>query len=306
MIKSMFAPKAGVPVQPLDDSDYPINLNNIPSYGYDSHYVEKRDDMIPMSFIEFGMMNIRKELTRKRYGFLDDPYADIDDRYEANKVRRYNRALKKLTLDDARVWKREQNREQIECPRMLMSVYYTLCYLLDIVYRNNPIGRFWFLETVARMPYFSYVSILQMYETLGWWELDGALKRKHLHEEENETHHLRIMESLGGSASWWNRFLARHGAMAYYGVLLILFMTSPRTAYLSSELLEMHAVDTYTEFFESNEKVLKSLPPTKEAIRYKPDAWNMYDVFKQIATDEFEHAVNMKYVRSLPDRMRRD
>jgi ubiquinol oxidase len=29
--------------------------------------------------------------------------------------------------------------------------------------------RFWFLETVARMPYFSYITMLTLYESLGWW-----------------------------------------------------------------------------------------------------------------------------------------
>ena len=29
--------------------------------------------------------------------------------------------------------------------------------------------RFWFLENVARMPYFSYTTMLTLYESLGWW-----------------------------------------------------------------------------------------------------------------------------------------
>jgi hypothetical protein len=28
--------------------------------------------------------------------------------------------------------------------------------MLDIIFKDRPIQRFWFLETVARMPYFSY------------------------------------------------------------------------------------------------------------------------------------------------------
>lgn len=30
--------------------------------------------------------------------------------------------------------------------------------------KHRPIARFWFLETVARMPYFSYISMLHFYE----------------------------------------------------------------------------------------------------------------------------------------------
>lgn len=272
------------------------------SYGYESNAVEMHTDIIPMSFLEFGLENIKKEFGQKRYGFDNDPYNNITDRYEANKIRRYRRSISQLKLNDKNIWAREQQRDHIECPRFMMIVYYSICYVLDMIYKDNPIGRFWFLETVARMPYFSYVAIIHMYETLGWWELDSSLKRAHAIEEANETHHLRIMESLGGNVSWWNRFLARHGAMAYYGVLLVLFMTSPRIAYLSSELLEMHAVDTYTEFYESNARILRELPPTQDALRYKPDAWNMYDVFRQIAVDEFKHAQNMKYIRALPNK----
>ncbi|CAN0351988.1 unnamed protein product, partial [Ectocarpus sp. 13 AM-2016] len=36
----------------------------------------------------------------------------------------------------------------------------------DVVFEDRPIQRFWFLETVARMPYFSYLSMLFLYETL--------------------------------------------------------------------------------------------------------------------------------------------
>lgn len=31
--------------------------------------------------------------------------------------------------------------------------------------------------------------------------------------------HLRIMESLGGDTRWSDRFLARHAALVYFGVL---------------------------------------------------------------------------------------
>ena len=110
------------------------------------------------------------------------------------------------------------------------------------------------------------------------------------------------MESLGGNSKWWNRFLARHAAMVYYTLLMILFMSSPRLAYLSSELLELHAVDTYTEFYESNKNILKKLPPTKEGFEYFKYAENLYDIFYQISIDEYKHALNMRFVKKLPNR----
>jgi ubiquinol oxidase len=48
------------------------------------------------------------------------------------------------------------------------------------------------LETVARMPYFSYISMLQLYETLGWWRRSSKEKRIHFAEEYNEFNHLLV------------------------------------------------------------------------------------------------------------------
>ena len=52
--------------------------------------------------------------------------------------------------------------------------------------------RFWVLETVARMPYFSYISILHLYESLGWWRAGAELRKVHFAEEWNELHHLQV------------------------------------------------------------------------------------------------------------------
>ena len=39
-------------------------------------------------------------------------------------------------------------------------------------------------------------------------------------QEWNEMHHLQIMESLGGDSLWLDRFMAQHGAIVYYWVLI--------------------------------------------------------------------------------------
>ena len=49
--------------------------------------------------------------------------------------------------------------------------------MLDVIYDKRPIQRFWFLEVVARMPYFSYISMLHLYESLGWWRAGAELRR---------------------------------------------------------------------------------------------------------------------------------
>jgi ubiquinol oxidase len=53
------------------------------------------------------------------------------------------------------------------------------------------------------------------------------------------------MESLGGDKLWFDRFAALHAAIAYYWILLVLYVFSPQLAYNFSELIEFHAVDTY-------------------------------------------------------------
>lgn len=268
-------------------------------YGYSRFTkLESNDDKIPKSFLRFAFENARKEIFQKRYGFRSDPYKNVNAK-DAAEIRRRRMYLKRLELDNDNIWLREHRRETVPAPRAMLTVYYSICFVLDVIYDNKPIDRFWFLETIARMPYFSYVAVLYMYESLGWWEIDGNLKRLHLDEEINEAQHLRVMESLGGDALWWNRFLARHTAMVYYVVLVALFMVSPRTAYMSSELLERHAVDTYEEFYHANENVLKSMPLTRSAILYFPGAETFYDVFKKIANDEKEHANTMNVVRFL-------
>ena len=49
--------------------------------------------------------------------------------------------------------------------------------LLDTLYKHRPIERFWLNETVARMPYFAYISMLHMYESLGWWRAGAELRK---------------------------------------------------------------------------------------------------------------------------------
>lgn len=281
---------------------YDKMMNTSRNYGYPPSPEEKHDDIIPMSFFGFWYENMKIEITQKRYGFDNDPYYNCRSKQESYRILRLRKSLKKLTLNDDNIWRREQRRDQVECPRAMMMIYYVICNGLDLIYKDKPIERFWFLESVARMPYFSYVATLHLYETLGWWKLDSELKQKHYEEEINETYHLKIMESLGGNSKWWNRFIARHSAMVYYTLLMVLFMASPRLAYLSSELLEMHAVDTYTEFYESNESILKQLPPTKEGLEYFKYAENLYDIFYQISRDEYKHAMNMRFVKKLPNR----
>jgi Alternative oxidase len=148
-----------------------------------------------------------------------------------------------------------------------LGLYKLGCAMLDTLFDERPIPRFWFLEIVARIPYFSYVSMLHLYESLGWWRA-VELRKVHAAEEWNELHHLLIMESLGGNSAWSDRFLGYHAALVYYWLLNLVFLGSPRIAYQFMELLESHAVDTYTTFCQQNKDVLERLPPPQVAVAY--------------------------------------
>lgn len=71
-----------------------------------------------------------------------------------------------------------------------------------------------------------------------------------------------------GDQLWIDRFMAQHAAIVYYIILVGLFVASPKLAYNFSELIEAHAVDTYGEFADANEELLKTLPPPFVAAQY--------------------------------------
>lgn len=331
----------------------------------------------PASIFELAGLQFARNL-RAIFGKYDEVTGPLSDEVLANRAK-----LEKLKLSTKRILEREEARGGIppETPELIRWPYVKLCEFIDVIFEDRPvIERFFFLETVARMPYFSYVSMLHLYETLGFWRRGAETKRVHGDEEYNEYHHLLIMEALGGDQSWFTRFLAQHAAIAYYWVLVLLFMASPSLGYLFSVLLEGHAVDTcaaatprrrprlhgrcaaapplppshtrhpplpfpskaltprlasllgrYTEFIESNDEVLKTLPVPVVAREYYNSVGyylsiggevpgfkrsapfldqeepvpgygdrlqTLGDVFRAIIKDESNHVVTMKAARA--------
>ena len=112
--------------------------------------------------------------------------------------------------------------------------------VIDFAYNGRDIQRFYVLETIARVPYFSYLSCLHLYETLGMRK-NMQLMRIHYAEADNELHHLLVMESLGGSDAFADRFVAQHLAFAYYWYCVAVYIFHPRMAYHLSELIEVIA-----------------------------------------------------------------
>ena len=192
--------------------------------------------------------------------------------------------------------------------------------IIDKLYEGRAYPRFYALETVARVPYFSFLSVLHLYETLGFWRRADYLK-VHFAETMNEFHHLLIMESMGGDERFVDRFFAQHMAVAYYFIACGMYLLSPRMAYNLSEQVEEHAYHTYDEFLEENEDELRKAPPPPIAVHYytegdlfffdefqtgsvaggdlgerrRPRIDSLYDVFVNVRNDEAEHMKTMQF-----------
>ena len=264
-------------------SKYPRNQKT--NYGYRFDHYEMSKPKIPKSFFGIAKDHLRLELTK----IGKDSY----EKYSG--VKMMDKRMSRLTLNNQEIWYRESCREnEKDTPIIMYAIYIMICRSLDILYNDRPIQRFWFLETVARMPYFSYYAMLHMYETFGWWRISVDLRKQHAEEEYNETKHLLIMEILGGNRYYYDRFLAAHSAVIYYLLLMVLFFFSPNLSYKFSELLENHAVDTYDQFIKENENLLKRLPvPILINTKLGREHESLYDVFEEIRNDEENHAISM-------------
>ncbi|MDJ0596769.1 MAG: alternative oxidase [Pleurocapsa sp. MO_226.B13] len=196
---------------------------------------------------------------------------------------------------------------------MIRLLVNSLEFLVNHFYRNRWYPRFYVLETVARVPYFAYISVLHLYESLGCWRKADWLK-VHFAESWNELHHLLIMESLGGDRHWIDRFIACHTALFYYWVIVILYLIAPNSAYYFAELVERHAYHTYDTFLKAHGDELKALEAPQIAVNYyrdgdlymfdefqtshppaerRPKIETLYDVFVAIRDDEGEHVKTM-------------
>jgi ubiquinol oxidase len=196
---------------------------------------------------------------------------------------------------------------------LIRAIVSFFVFIVDVVYGHRSYPRFYVLETIARVPYFAYLSVLHLYETLGFWRKADLLK-VHFAETWNELHHLLIMESLGGDRYWIDRAVAQHIAVAYYWVVVVLYMLVPKYAYYLMELIENHACHTYDDHLKAHEAELKTQPAPQVAINYyrdgdlymfeetqftlshefrRPQVDNLYDVFVNIRDDEGEHVKTM-------------
>ena len=302
---------------PLVEGSFDYGFSSRSEGCDDINSMSSDGNAVPASAMTLALSNFRRELSfllndtfqrtrRKKDGGVG---SSGDDDCDAAQQK-----LSELKLSNAAIWAREHARPPIKAPLIIKLPYLVLCVALDTLFDGKPIERFYFLETVARMPYFSYITCLHAYETLGWWRRSTQAKRVHFAEEYNEYNHLLIMEALGGDQQWRVRFLAQHAAIVYYFILIGLWVASPSLAYNFSELIEAHAVDTYGEFADSNKALLQQLAAPRCAKEYyenpdmhifdefqtalekgsrRPAVNTLYDVFKQIEFDEGQHVATM-------------
>ena len=139
--------------------------------------------------------------------------------------------------------------------RINTSVLNITVAVIDYLYRGRHFQRFWVLEEIARAPYFAFLSVLHLRESLG---LRGPehiyLMEEHFAQTLNETEHLEYMESRGGSAYWVDRFVARHLVLIYYWINVVYYWLAPRSAYDLSYKIEVHAAETYSKYLKYIDK----------------------------------------------------
>ena len=125
--------------------------------------------------------------------------------------------------------------------------------VIDYFYRDAPIQRFWVLETIARAPYFAFLSVLHLRESLGLrTESHYHLMKEHFAQTVNETEHLIEMERRGGADRWHDRFIAYHLVLVYYWILVGYYLIAPVSAYHLNAGIEFHATETYLNYLWEN------------------------------------------------------
>ena len=130
--------------------------------------------------------------------------------------------------------------------------------IIDFLYRDLPIQRFWVLETIARAPYFAFVSVLHLKESLGLRDLSHYyLMKEHFAQTLNETEHLIEMEHRGGASRWIDRFFAYHLVLIYYWILVGYYFVAPVSAYHLNSGIEFHATKTYINYLWDHQEDTK-------------------------------------------------
>jgi hypothetical protein len=163
-----------------DDNDIENNIHapNLITMGFDYGFVSRSEGA---NFSEFEMSDIAgydygppANVWMLGWGqfwrnlnAIKGEYNDEPDIYLTPRQEELCEIMYSLTLDSDEIWKREETTG-VEGPWIIKAPYFVLCWLLDTLFKGKYVfSRFFLLETVARVPYFSYISMIHLYETLG-------------------------------------------------------------------------------------------------------------------------------------------
>ena len=153
--------------------------------------------------------------------------------------------------------------------------------IIDSLYRGRDYQRFWVLEEIARAPYFAFLSVLHLRESLG---LRGPehlyLMKEHFAQTLNETEHLEYMESRGGNRYWIDRAFARHLVLIYYWVNVAYYWVAPVSAYHLSYEVEVHAATTYAKYLADNGPDEKILEILNDELQHSHELLNAMEMIK--------------------------
>lgn len=109
----------------------------------------------PANIVALGSQQFMRNLNA-----MNGEYKDEEDMVLSPRQKELQAKLETLTLDSDKIWERELAAGPIEAPWVIKLPYLVLCFLLDRVFEEKYVPhRFFLLETVARMPYFSYIGM---------------------------------------------------------------------------------------------------------------------------------------------------
>ena len=134
----------------------------------------------------------------------------------------------------------------------------TTVAIIDFIYRDLPLQRFWVLETIARAPYFAFLSVLHLRESLGLrTDAHYYLMKEHFAQTVNETEHLIEMEHRGAADRWYDRFIGYHLVLIYYWIMVGYYAIAPKSAYHLNAGIEYHATEAYINYFWDHQEDTK-------------------------------------------------
>lgn len=194
---------------------------------------------------------------------------------------------------------REQERI-LTAPRMTYGFLARILFLgMDLFYgRRRTFSKFKVLELIARVPYQAWEQVA--YVAITHTSRDAAFARRVFdrvresrHQQDNEQWHLLILEELiakegvrEGFVKFW--LIPQAIAFVYYQIVWLLYVLSPRRAYLLNAEFEDHAEHEYAELVREHPEWEERPFDSPFSGDYGSFA-SLADVFRQIAYDEHVH-----------------